>query len=997
MAPRAPVGTTSVRGDNSEWLKTQHGEDWKEVKGPSSGKKPSGGPSDETSSMNSGWAELQRSFGLDGHLPHETVHPTHVAFDTEGNTDIKPVLTWKDGAGNTRHSYTNEFHRDRARALRGEVELNHARLEAAYEILAGMVERGEGGDAAAVAMLHLSTGHRVDHLLRLSTSSAAVAPAMHEPDDEGEIAVEKSAISDYPHPHRVHLVMPHQHGHVYVTSHVSRELAKHIGKKLASRPVAKAEAPGWSSKFPTSMSEVGKLFECSAADVASALDGAGAGGVQQAVVRHHAMMRTAADLLSKHAPVDCSKPGGLEQLKANINSVSADIAGRYGHHPAPQDMAYIPPSVVAAYVEASGGAALWPAAFADQEVSKSCSSATPDAVSSNDPSLSLQKSQGIASPSTPATSAPPARTPSPSPTRSLRQLSGRPWHEVADEVEVELRKSGDPIDYDVRLPPDVDDGVPAYLRAYDGREFDVIDGVRLKAEVAGKILFLTFTGETEAAMRVLVAAEKDEDKRTFILKTEDFGKLTDADYRRRMEVLEELAERYQEEMYGVREKEEIVARTTPGPQFGDEAGVEVKPPSKKRKEYPFVGTIEFQGLTIDVENRKGDTRSGVDDSGRAWSSTMHAHYGELRSGAGSVGMDDDHLDVYVGEDPDSDIVVIVNQRVPETGELDEQKVMLGFSSVDAAISTYKKQYDNPGFYGGCIVITLDDFKSRVAKKSQSGKAIEKSLTSMKDVFDFITGLDDNPQPPSVRVAFNKAVNALLRTLRRFKAGKATQEELDECYSTYDSAQRELRVSVEKSEGGGPGPEGEAVGTISTHADGEQWVKESDGWHDMGTGAQSATESKKDDEAHSHSVSYEQTAQTLARVRQSLENVSDPKQRAAIKKQIEMLRARLATFERAEKIGHHTSNESKAGTQSISKAIDDINRKYSSDPPGSIFIEKAFSNELRKFVAEAEAGSVEDVIVAIASADTLVRQQAIMIAKSLGPDGLKSTISGWRGE
>lgn len=991
MAPKAPVGTTSVRSDNSEWLKTQHGEDWKEVKGPSGGKAPKSGPSDETGSTNSGWAELQRSFGLDGHLPHETVHPTHVSFDTEGNTDIKPVLTWKDGAGNTRHSYTNEFHRDRARALRGEVESNHARLEAAYEILAGMVESGTGGDAAAVAMLHLSTGHKVDHLLRLSPSSVAVAPAMHEPDDDGELEVEKSAISEYPHPHRVHLVMPHQHGHVYVTSHVSRELAKHVGKKLAAHAVEKAESAG---KFPTTMSGASKLFECGAADVASALDGAGAGGVPQAVVRHHAMMRTAADLLSKHAPVDISKPGGLEQLKANINSVSADIAGRYGHHPAPQDMAYIPPSVVAAYVEASGGAALWPAAFPDQEVSKSCSSATPDVASSNDPSLSLQKSQGIASPSTPATKAPPAKTPSPSPTPSLRRLSGRPWHEVADEVEVELSKSGDAVDYDVRLPPGEDDAAPAYLRAYDGREFDVIDGVRLKAEVAGKIIFLTFTGETETAMRVLVAAEKDEDKRTFTLKTADFGKLTEADFSRRMEVLEELSERYREEMYGVREKTEVVARTTPGPQFGEEAGVEVKPPSKHRKEYPFVGTIEFQGLTIDVENQKGDTRTGVDDSGRAWSSMMHAHYGELR---GMVGMDEDHLDVYVGDDPDSDIVVIVNQRVPETGEFDEQKVMLGFSGVDAAISTYKKQYDNPGYYGGCVVLTLDDFKSRLAKKSQSGKAIEKSLTSMKDVFDYITGLDDKPEPPSVRIAFNKAVNSLLRTLRMFKAGKATQDDLDRCYETYDLAQRELRVSVEKGEGGGPGPEGESVGTISTHADGEQWVKESDGWHDMGTGAGGEAQDKKDDQSHSHSVSYEQTAQTLARVRQSLENVSDPKQRAAIKKQIEMLRARLATFEHAEKIGHHTDNESQADAKTISKAIDDINRRYKSDPPGSIFIEKAFSSELRKFVTGAEAGSVEDVIVAIASADTLVRQQAIMIAKSLGPDGLKSTISGWRGE
>lgn len=79
------------------------------------------------------------------------------------------------------------------------------------------------------------------------------------------------------------------------------------------------------------------------------------------------------------------------------------------------------------------------------------------------------------------------------------------------------------------------------------------------------------------------------------------------------------------------------------------------PPSPNRKEFPFVASLDFQGIPIDVEQRKGDTRQGVDADGTPWRVTMRAHYGEIRSHArgaagvmGARGMDGDRLDVYVG-------------------------------------------------------------------------------------------------------------------------------------------------------------------------------------------------------------------------------------------------------------------------------------------------------------------------------------------------------------
>src|SRR5690606_17241189 len=41
------------------------------------------------------------------------------------------------------------------------------------------------------------------------------------------------------------------------------------------------------------------------------------------------------------------------------------------------------------------------------------------------------------------------------------------------------------------------------------------------------------------------------------------------------------------------------------------------------------------------------------------------------------------------------------------------KVMLGWDSADAAKAAYLAQYDDPRFYGGMSVFSLDDFKRRL--------------------------------------------------------------------------------------------------------------------------------------------------------------------------------------------------------------------------------------------------------------------------------------------
>lgn len=139
--------------------------------------------------------------------------------------------------------------------------------------------------------------------------------------------------------------------------------------------------------------------------------------------------------------------------------------------------------------------------------------------------------------------------------------------------------------------------------------------------------------------------------------------------------------------------------------------------------FPFVGSGIFHGIPIDIENRRGSYREGVDRDGRPWRVRMRAHYGEIRA---TEGTDGDAIDVYVGPDHASKLVVVVDQTHPDTGAFDEQKVMLGFATEKKAVDLYKKQYNRPGFYGGHVTMTLDKFKEKIGRRAQSGEKIEKA-------------------------------------------------------------------------------------------------------------------------------------------------------------------------------------------------------------------------------------------------------------------------------
>lgn len=120
------------------------------------------------------------------------------------------------------------------------------------------------------------------------------------------------------------------------------------------------------------------------------------------------------------------------------------------------------------------------------------------------------------------------------------------------------------------------------------------------------------------------------------------------------------------------------------------------------------GHTRFAGLAITIENPVGSTRSGVDRGGKRWSTRMKCSYGYFK---GSLGVDGDHLDCYLGPDEAADTVYLVNTMAPPNfTKPDEQKVMLGFNSEEAARRAFLLHYDNPRFLGSITAMPLERFK-----------------------------------------------------------------------------------------------------------------------------------------------------------------------------------------------------------------------------------------------------------------------------------------------
>lgn len=174
------------------------------------------------------------------------------------------------------------------------------------------------------------------------------------------------------------------------------------------------------------------------------------------------------------------------------------------------------------------------------------------------------------------------------------------------------------------------------------------------------------------------------------------------------------------------------------------------PPSPNRKEYPYVGTIDFQGLKIYVENDAGDVREGTGPNGKKWKTKMVYPYGEI---LGTKGTDKDRLDVYVGPNSKSHTVYVVHQNFPgnhpsKAGKYDEDKVMLGFNCGAEALAAYLRHYDRKDFFRSMTIMDMDKFKKMIRGEVKG----EKVASFEKQAADFkLEDLFNQPAQKRVRI------------------------------------------------------------------------------------------------------------------------------------------------------------------------------------------------------------------------------------------------------
>lgn len=129
--------------------------------------------------------------------------------------------------------------------------------------------------------------------------------------------------------------------------------------------------------------------------------------------------------------------------------------------------------------------------------------------------------------------------------------------------------------------------------------------------------------------------------------------------------------------------------------------------------------IKRDGMDISLENPKDTERKGVSPDGKKWSQKMNHDYGYIRGTKGADAFRDknssDQVDVFINPgSEEGGAVYIVNQVDPETGNFDEHKVMIGFSTGQEAKDAYLSNYE-PGWkgFGSIYKLPMEEFKEWV--------------------------------------------------------------------------------------------------------------------------------------------------------------------------------------------------------------------------------------------------------------------------------------------
>lgn len=131
---------------------------------------------------------------------------------------------------------------------------------------------------------------------------------------------------------------------------------------------------------------------------------------------------------------------------------------------------------------------------------------------------------------------------------------------------------------------------------------------------------------------------------------------------------------------------------------------------------PAAAMKYLHDLDVVIENKKGSIRTGV-ENGVQWSAELPTDYGYIRR---TIGDDGDQVDCFIGPQRESTRVWIIRQQHPVTHEHDEDKCMLGYTAMAAAVRDYVAAYtDGLGWerIGDVLEMPMADFKAWLGTKA----------------------------------------------------------------------------------------------------------------------------------------------------------------------------------------------------------------------------------------------------------------------------------------
>jgi hypothetical protein len=119
------------------------------------------------------------------------------------------------------------------------------------------------------------------------------------------------------------------------------------------------------------------------------------------------------------------------------------------------------------------------------------------------------------------------------------------------------------------------------------------------------------------------------------------------------------------------------------------------------------GSLVLHGMHVKLENPKGTERRGYDKDGNiTWRRTMSADYGYF---VGTKAIDGDAVDCFIGEHPDSNFVVAIDQEKRD-GSFDETKFVLGCTNQEQAEKLYLSHYQRGWRLGPVSTTTVQQLK-----------------------------------------------------------------------------------------------------------------------------------------------------------------------------------------------------------------------------------------------------------------------------------------------